>query len=446
MNKKLIVLVIAGVFSAAAQAQSASVQDLQQALQQALKAAAAAQKAAQQAQDALLQIQQANAAAASNAAASTTAARQTNGGTLTQNPGEGVNYKNGGDSVTLYGLIDLTASHRDHANKAGKSITDLPVAWFSGNRWGIEGEHALANTGGLKAIFKLESEFELPTGDMDSPGVLFNRDAWLGVQSDQLGKLTFGRQNTVAREFSKIYGDPYGTAHVTLDEGGYTNNNNFKQFIFYSGSATGTRYDKSVVWKKEFGHIVAGLGYQFGGVPGAFNTGTTKSGGLAYNGEVANIATFYTNANVNGYSHTAYSVGGNYTIGMVRLNTGYVSYKADQPGAIGNRSDKAYTVSVKLMPSGKFDYELGWQTMNATNAAVNGSGYVLNAFAATDAAKTTATGKRKTWYGSVFYHFDKRTELYLAFDRLNTDGTYLASQANGFTSQNEFATGMRFKF
>ena len=61
-------------------------------------------------------------------------------------------------------------------------------------------------------------------------------------------------------------------------------------------------------------------------------------------------------------------------------------------------------------------------------------------------ATATATGKRKTWYGSVFYHFDKRTELYLAFDRLSTDGTYLAAQANGFTSQNEMAAGMRFKF
>src|SRR5205807_2220051 len=117
-------------------------------------------------------------------------------------------------------------------------------------------------------------------------------------------------------------------------------------------------------------------------------------------------------------------------------------YTADQPLAVGNRSDNAYTISAKFTPAGKFDYELGWQTMNATNAAVNGSGYVLNAFANTGNATKSATGKRKTLYGSAFYHFDKRTELYLAFDRLTTDGTYLASQANGFTSQNEYAAGM----
>jgi predicted porin len=445
MKKKLMALAILGAMAATtqAQAQTQSVQELQQALLQAQKAAADAQKAAQQAQDALAQIQQATAAAKE---AAETAKKAGSSSSLSQPAGEGLVYKNGGDTVRLYGLIDLSMSNKSNANKTGDTQNDMSVAWFSGNRWGIEGEHALKDTDGLKAIFKLESEYELPTGNMDTPGVMFNRDAWLGMESESIGKLTFGRQNTLAREFSKIYGDPYGTAGVTLDEGGYTNNNNFKQLIFYSGSATGTRYDKGIVWKKDFGGIVAGLAYQVGGNPGDNTTGSTKSAGLAYNGGAFNIAGFYNSANVNGFTHTSYSLGGNYTMGLVRLNAGYFSYKADQPLAIGNRSDKAYTLSAKFSPAGKFDYELGWQTMNADNAAVNGSGYVLNAYANTSDATKTATGKRKTWYGSVFYHFDKRTELYFALDRLNTDGTYLAAQANGFTSQNEYAAGMRFKF
>jgi predicted porin len=441
MKRKLVVVAILGALASAAQAQSSSAQDLQQALLQAQKAAADAQKAAQQAQEALAQIQQATETA--NVAAAHT---EKTPGAISQPPGEGLIYKNGVDAVRLYGLIDLTLGSKTNADKAGNRLSDMPVAWFSGNRWGIEGEHGLKDTGGLKAIFKLESEYELPTGDMDTPGVLFNRDAWLGVQSDSLGKLTLGRQNTLAREFSKTYGDPYGTAAVTLEEGGYTNNNNFKQLIFYSGSATGTRYDKGIVWKKEFGNIVAGVGYQLGGVPGDFSDGSTKSLGLAYNGGVANISGFYNTANVNGFTHTSYSVGGNNQVGLVRLNAGYINYKADQPLAIGNRSDRAYTLSAKFTPAGRFDYELGWQTMNADNAAVNGGGAVLNAYANTGTATATATGKRKTWYGSAFYHFDKRTELYVALDRLTTDGTYLAAQANGFMSQNELAAGMRFKF
>ena len=442
MNKKIIAVAIFGAMAGAVQAQSSSSQDLQQALAQAQKAAADAMQAAQQAQAALAQIQQASAAAQA-AQAAPGASRS---GALSQPPGEGLIYNYGGDSVRLYGLIDLSLSRKSNADKAGHSLSDMPVAWFSGNRWGMEGQHFLKDSGGLSAIFKLESEYELPTGNMDTPGVLFNRDAWLGMQSESLGKLTLGRQNTLAREFSKTYGDPYGTAGVTLEEGGYTNNNNFKQLIFYSGSATGTRYDKGIVWKKEIGPVVAGVGYQVGGVPGDFASGSTKSLGLAYNGGALNVSGFYNTANVADFTHTSYSLGGNYQIGPVRLNAGYIHYKAEQPLAIGNRSDKAYTLSAKFSPAGSFDYELGWQTMDADNAAVNGSGYVLNAYANTASATRTATGKRKTWYASSFYHFDKRTELYLALDRLTTDGTYLAAQANGFKEQNELAVGMRFKF
>jgi predicted porin len=438
MKKSIIVGAILGAITAGAHAQSASTQDLQQALAQAQKAAADAMLAAQQAQAALAQIQ-ASAAAHEQSKASSAPS-------VTQAAGEGLVIKSADDYVRLYGLLDMSLSRKTNADKAGHTLNDMPIAWFSGNRWGIEGQHALKDSGGLKAIFKLESEYELPTGDMDSPGVLFNRDAWLGLESPTIGKVTLGRQNTLAREFSKIYGDPYGSAGVTMEEGGYSNNNNFKQFIFYSGSATGTRYDKGIVWKKEIGNFVAGVGYQLGGIPGDFDNGSTKSLGLAYNGGQLNLAGFWNSANVNGYRHTSYSVGGNYQIGLVRLNTGYVHYEADQPGLLGKREDKAYTISARFSPAGRFDYELGWQTMNADHAAVNSSGYVLNAFANNSAATRTGTGKRKTWYGSSFYHFDKRTELYLALDRLSTDGTYLAAQANGFKEQSELAVGMRFKF
>ena len=66
--------------------------------------------------------------------------------------------------------------------------------------------------------------------------------------------------------------------------------------------------------------------------------------------------------------------------------------------------------------------------------------------ASTTSVTATGSGKRKTLYGSVFYHLDTQTEFYLAADRLSTTGTYKASQANGFTSQTELGLGMRFKF
>lgn len=170
-------------------------------------------------------------------------------------------------NVTLYGLIDTTISTVNNTNAAGARTTGFQVPWFSGSRWGLTGKEDLG--GGTSAIFKLESEFETPTGNMDTPGVLFNRDAWVGLSSESLGKLTFGRQNAIARDISGIYGDPYTSEKVGLDEGGYTNVNNFKQLIFYAGSATGTRMNNGVVWKKMWGgRFLTALGYQFGEVPG----------------------------------------------------------------------------------------------------------------------------------------------------------------------------------
>ncbi|MBD3767513.1 MAG: porin, partial [Gammaproteobacteria bacterium] len=179
-------------------------------------------------------------------------------------------------------------SHNDCSGTYA-STNGFQTAWFSGNRWGFDIDHDLGN--GLKAISKLESEFELPSGAFDTSNTIFNRDAWLGLQSDAIGKLTFGRQNTLTRDFTQTWGDPYGTSEVTLKEGGYTNVNNFKQLILYSGSGDGTRMDSSIVWKKRLDdHWLVGLAHSFG-FQGAGGSGGLGAGygaitpGYAGNGQ-----------------------------------------------------------------------------------------------------------------------------------------------------------------
>lgn len=440
--KKLILMSAAlGLASVAAQAQSTD--QLQQALAQAQAAAAQAQAAAQQAQAALAQALDAAERAKQSSAAAAPAIKTASTSGLT--------ISSGANSATLYGLIDVTLVSKNNADKAGQSVTAPQVAWFSGNRWGLTGSHSTGSgDNDLKAIFRLESEFESETGNMDTPGTIFNRDAWLGVESKSLGKLTFGRQNALARDpaASAVYGDPYGSAKASVEEGGYSNNNNFKQLIYYAGSSTGTRINNGVVWKKEFSNgLVAGAAYSFGTVVGSFGTGSSKTGSLAYNGNGFTIAGFATDANISNLNHQTFSFGGNVQIGpMVRLNAGYYNYTAQQAVGMGDRKDNAWTVSTKLTPGGAFDYELGYQVMRANNAGVTGSGYVQNAYSDTSAITATASGNRNTAYGSIFYHLDKATEFYLAYDHLSTTDGYLAAQANGAKSQDEFGLGMRYKF
>lgn len=444
LKKQAVLAAALGLAAVGAHAQSA--EQLKDALAQAQAAAARAQAAAQQAQSALEQaLAAADQAKRSNQAAATTAPNVT----ATAAPAGGLTVSSGANSATLYGLIDISYVHENNADKASHSVFGPRVAWFSGNRWGLTGHHMLGTGSDLAAIFRLESEFESQTGDMDTPGVLFNRDAWVGLQSASLGKLTFGRQNALARDpaASATYGDPYGSAKATLDEGGYTNNNNFKQLIFYAGSATGTRVDNGVVWKKEFGNVVAGAQYQFGDVPGSFGTGTTETGSLAYNGNGFTVAGFATRADINGLKHNTYSAGGNVAVtSIVRVYGGYFHYTADQAGTFGQRKDNAWTVSTRIAPTKKYDFELGYQTMRAKNAGLTSSGFVQNAYSDTTGITGVATGNRNTVYASAFYHIDTATEVYVAADRLKTTGTYLASQAHGAKSQSELGVGLRYKF
>jgi predicted porin len=416
-----------------------------------LKAEIAAQKQAAEAQKARLDAleQRLNGVLQQQAAATSQPAPASGGlpAGVSFAQGEGLTYATKNGSVSLYGLIDVSYVHTNHADAKGDSVTSPRVSWFSGNRWGVTGKHVMGDSG-MNVIFKLESEYESQTGSMDTPNVLFNRDSWVGVESGMLGKLTLGRQNAIARDpsASGIYGDPYGPAAPTTEEGGYTNNNNFKQLIFYAGSATGTRIDNGVVWKKAFdGGLLAALAYQFGGIPGDFSNGSTETASLAYAGGAFNLAGFVTAAKVAGLADKSYSLGGNYLFGPVRINAGAFHYTAEQ-GALGERKDNAYTVSAKFAPAGKMDYELGYQNMKATNAAVNGGGNVLNAFANASTATATATGSRATVYGSIFYHFDKITEVYFAADYLKLKDGYKVGATNGSPSQTELAVGLRTRF
>lgn len=347
-------------------------------------------------------------------------------------------------NVTLYGLIDGTISSINNADAKGGRLIGFRTPWFSGSRWGFVGNEDLG--GGLKAIFRLESEFVLGNGALDTNGYLFIRDAWVGLESDAFGKLTIGRQNALGRDFAATYLDPYGASESSLNEGGGTNTNNFKQLIFYGGSATGTRLDNGIVLKKSFGPIVAGVAHQFGEVAGDTSRNTTQTAALGFNGGVFNAAGFVTQANVASFRHRTASIGGNVNFGMVRLNAGYFHYTAEQP-VVGQRKDDAWTISTKLAPPGPFDYELGYQVMKATNAGYNAAANnTLNAYASTAAVTRAGSGSRKTIYASAFYHLSKRTELYVAADRLNTTNGYKVSGANGFPSQTEFAVGIRTRF
>src|ERR1035437_917534 len=404
---------------------------------------------------------------------------------VTMNPDDSaiIQYGNGTSSLKVYGLIEGTLSNVDHQTQNGGRTTGYQTAWFSGNRLGFDAQHALKfgesiGMPDLKAIMKIESEFELPTGGMDTAGNMWNRDAWVGFYADNLGKLTFGRQNTLTRDFTNNWGDPYGAAATTLKEGGYSNVNNFKQFIFYSGGPNGTRNNSAVEWKKRYGdHVVVGLGYTFGSggnggssdpgtggsTPGDQSKGTGQAASLAFNKidlgpAVANFNVSYDRANITDLVHQSELIGGNLSFGALRFNAGFVHYTAKQGvnNSMGTRTDISWTTSVSYL-LGQTDFALGYQQMKGNHVGSNGTGTnVRNPFFDTALVTQVTDGGKNTIYGSIMFHADKQLDVYLAADHFTTTGGWIVGDAQGngmqygagqsYKGTTELVTGVRYKF
>ena len=392
-------------------------------------------------------------------------------------------YSSSNTRLSIYGLIEATLSRADHQTSSGGTTNGFQVAWFSGNRLGFDALHALPGVGealsmpDLKVMSKLETEYELPTGDMDTANVFFNRDAWLGFYSETLGKLTFGRQNTLTRDFTQNWGDAYGTPEVILKEGGYSNVNNFKQFIFYSGAPTGTRVNSGINWKKKWDqHWVTGVGWAFGSgggggsgdvgnggsYPGDFNNGTNKAVSVAYNG--LPVGPTLVNANANwdhgtnhDLSHNSVLFGGNVNYGPWRVNGGYVHYTAEQGpnNSVGDRHDNSWTMSGNFRP-GKTEFSLGYVRLAGDHAGFNSAGLIINAYGNMAGVTTVADGAKGTVFGAIMYHADSQTDFYVAADHFNVSGGWVIGDAQGngnkfgvghpYDSELEVATGVRFKF
>src|SRR5690606_13651884 len=121
-------------------------------------------------------------------------------------------------SVTLYGILDGGIGYQKiEAGDASAKKTGMINGIQSGNRWGLKGSEDLGN--GLRAVFQLESGFDLGTGNSAQGGRLFGRQATLGLAGASWGQLDFGRQPNIASMCLPGSGDLLGggpmQAHVS---------------------------------------------------------------------------------------------------------------------------------------------------------------------------------------------------------------------------------------
>jgi predicted porin len=116
-------------------------------------------------------------------------------------------------SVTIYGVADAGLV-RESGGTAG-TLTKISSGIGSVSRLGFRGTEDLGS--GLSANYVLELGTKIDTGEIDTAGTTFNRQAFVGLKSAAVGALTLGRQYTPYYVTLGSVADPNNPATVRPD-------------------------------------------------------------------------------------------------------------------------------------------------------------------------------------------------------------------------------------
>ncbi|OXC73467.1 porin [Caballeronia sordidicola] len=106
------------------------------------------------------------------------------------------------NGISLYGSLDEGMNYQ---SVGGKHLFQLESGGEWTSKFGMFGREDLG--GGLKAEFNLESGFNASNGNLQASQTMFNREAWVGLNSTVFGQVRFGNQIGVG---TPLFFDPFG--------------------------------------------------------------------------------------------------------------------------------------------------------------------------------------------------------------------------------------------
>ncbi|MGU7783154.1 porin [Burkholderia sp. PU8-34] len=335
--------------------------------------------------------------------------------------------------VTLYGIVDLGV---DYANNVADAANGRAIPGRSGklvqmqsgvplgSRWGLLGTEDLG--GGVRAVFRLESGFDAATGT--AGGLAFSRNAYVGVASDRLGTLTFGRQwdaNVDLLEpftLNGQYGGWYFAHPNDMDnlDNGFSVPNAIK---YVSPTVAGFTFE---------GH------YSPGGQAGQFSTDSTFSAALAYGGGAFSAGVGYLRVNDPATAVAGYASGGGFAnavygdaLAAARSQSVIAAGAAYTAGAFKLSADFSNTVFRPKAGGGNLsfqNYEVS-ATYRATSALLLGGGFTFTA------GHDDASGKSPRYQQLnviAQYALSKRTSVYAMAAAQHASGDAPVAQIAGF--------------
>lgn len=303
-------------------------------------------------------------------------------------------------SVTVYGLVDAGITHETGA--VAGSVTKVATGVENGNRLGFKGTEDLGN--GLKAIFQIESGFNLDTGTSRQGGALFGRQAFVGL-SGNFGTVALGRQyNPLFVTLDSI--DPFGTGLT----GASTN----------LMAATTVRTNNAVTYATPDMNGFSATGLYGAGeqAAGAANGRTIGLSGAYANGPVMATVAYDKANNITDTDSTKLLViGGTYNFGPA---TAHLAYETEKTNATSFR-----------------DILVG------VSAPVSASGTVIGSFIKKSDRTTPQNEGAKQFALGYIHALSKRTQVYTSYAHISNDsGTnhYVGDASNGGVAGGDVAT------
>ncbi|MGJ7918530.1 porin [Massilia sp. LXY-6] len=212
--------------------------------------------------------------------------------------------------VNLYGIIDAALVYS--SNQRGMSNTYMRSGNLAASRLGFKGSEELGS--GLQALFQLENGFEADTGAQSSSGVLFNRQAFVGLADKRYGSLTAGRQYT---PYYQMLGPIGPTTALTGATGAHPGD--------IDALDTTVRSNNSLAYTTPlWSGLQMGVLYGFGEQPGRRAVGSTVSAALKYDYRQWAFALGYQKLN-NGDAVGIRSPNASSSFTVSPVNAGYVS-------------------------------------------------------------------------------------------------------------------------
>ncbi|WP_043289102.1 porin [Paraburkholderia oxyphila] len=171
-------------------------------------------------------------------------------------------------SVTLYGTIDDGVNYV--SNEGGGKAVQMVSGTLFGNRLGFKGTEDLG--GGTNAFFTLENGYDSNTGRLGQGGLLFGRQALVGL-SGSFGALTLGRQ------YDELSGEYLGLLEAGDNFAGYLG----AHAADVDNLNDTYRINNAIKYKTpDFHGFSMAVLYGFGGVPGDFAANRVISVGGRY--------------------------------------------------------------------------------------------------------------------------------------------------------------------